>query len=1120
MRSISRHTLSSLPVLCLLAACVLGLNGCGGGSGGGTGTCSGASCPVSSYTITVASTNPASGVSITYGNALNSLVAQQSTSFSLTESSGTTMYFGAPTTAGGNNFSSWSGCTSASGANCTVTVGSNVSITANYVTPVAPAVTVTPSASTITTAQALSVTVAVAASTGGATPTGSVVLSSGSYTSSAATLSGGSAAISIPAGSLATGTATLTATYTPDSASSVAYKTSSGTGSVTVNAPPAPTIAVSLSASTILVNQALTANVTVSGTPTPTGSVALSGGGLSSAISATLSNGSATINVPANSLSTGSDTLTVTYTPDSAGSTNYGSGSKTATVTVNAVYSLTVNTTNPSSGVAITVNTNDVNGHGSGSSPLSLSYASGTNVVLTAPATSGSNAFSAWSGCNSTSGTPAVTCNVTVTANTTVTAAYSGPSVQVLPASGNVTIGGSQQFTVSVTGLSPSTVTWSVAVASGTGSAGTISSSGLYQTPYPAPASVTITATSTANTSIKGTATMTLVAPAAATGPALSVDANPNDGNPANSKCASNNPCPISPLIYGVNAYLLDATSAQNMNISVARWGGDATSRYNYQNANSNSAADYYFQNGGAYAMLTTNPNSATSEANFNDFIAETTSLGIKSIGTAPVQGYVSNSSTSACSFPKSSYPNQQSYDSSNCGNGVYPQGVNGCTNANGCSIFGNPSATPPTWQTTSFQEPPPAAPSSVSNVTLSWAQSTWSGSWVNCLLTKGSYCTNAAGNDATIWDLDNEPAWWDAVHRDVHPSPSTYDEVTNGGIGTALAIKTADPNALVSGPVIDNWWNYFYSKQDMENGWAAGPCYQPWSNPTDRTAHGGIPMIEYYLQQMNEASSLYGVRLLDYLDIHAYVAATYNGNSVGLAAAGDTGEQQARINSTRALWDPTYTDPNFPQPNYSANPSTQSCTVPLQALQMIPMLQGWVAKDYPGTKISIDEYNFGGTESINGAVTQADVLGIFGKYGLDMGVFWPTTNYSTQVPGNMAFEIYRNYDGKKSTFGDQELSSTTGDQSQLAVYAASRTSDSAMTVVVINKSYGSLTSTLSISNLATNRTTAQEYQYSNSNTSAIVSQPALTITPAAGGNPATLSATFPAQSITLLVIP
>jgi Glycoside hydrolase family 44/Bacterial Ig-like domain (group 3) len=1135
MISISRRLLSSLPVVrhlsvcASLLICASLLNGCGGGGsnggGGGGGT--------TTYTISVASSNPATGVSISYGNSATSLSTLGTTTFSVTENSGTTMFFNAPSTAGANNFSSWSGCTSASGANCTVTVSGNTTITANYVTPVAPTVTVTPSSSTITTGQALSVTVAVAASQGGATPTGSVVLTSGSYTSASTTLSSGSATINIPAGSLATGTDSLKASYTPDSASSVAYTSSSGTASVTVNAPPVPTITVNLSASTILVSQALTVTVSVTGTPTPTGSVALSGGGLSSAISGTLSNGSATLNVPANSLSPGSDTLTVTYTPDSAGSANWSSGSKTASVTVTAVYTLAVDTTNPSSGVAITVNTADVNGHQNGNSPLSLSYASGTNVVLTALATSGSDSFSAWSGCNSTSGTPAVTCNITVNANTTVTAAYNaGPSISVSPPSGNVTIGQSQQFAATVTGLSSSTVTWSVAIASGSGSAGTISSSGLYQSPYPAPSSVTITATSTVNSSITGTATVDLVAPATAAGPALTIDANATDGNPSNPNCSSGSTCPISPLIYGANAYLLDSTSAQNMNITVTRWGGDDTSRYNYQNGNTNSASDYYFENSaGAYGMLSTNSNSANAAANFNDYIAETNALGIKSIGTAPVQGYVTNTSTSACSFPKSTYPNQQSYNSANCGNGIQLQGTqlpNGttCNTSGGCSIFGNSSATPPTWQTTSLQEPPPTAPTPVSSATASWAQGTWSGGWVNCLLTKGSNCTDAAGNDATIWDLDNEPAWWDAVHRDVHPSPSTYDEVTNGGIGTALAIKTVDPNTLTSGPVIDYWWNYFYSKQDIENGWAAGPCYQPWSNPSDRTAHGGIAMIEYYLTQMNEASSLYGMRLLDYVDIHGYVAATYNGSSVGLTTAGDTGEQQARMNSTRALWDSTYTDPNFPQPNYNANPSTQSCTVPLQSPELIPMLEGWVKADYPGTKTSIDEYNFGGTESVNGAVTQADVLGIFGKYGLDMGVFWPTSGYASQIPGNMAFEIYRNYDGNKSTFGDQALNSSSANQGQLAVYAAQRGSnanpdDGAVTIVVINKTYGSLTSTLSINNLSGSPTSAQVYQYSNTNLNAIVGQTAATITPpASGSTTSTISATFPAQSITLLVIP
>jgi hypothetical protein len=61
------------------------------------------------------------------------------------------------------------------------------------------------------------VTVTVNGGSGNPTPTGSVTLTSGTYASGAVTLSGGSAMINIPAGSLAVGMDTLTANYTPDS---------------------------------------------------------------------------------------------------------------------------------------------------------------------------------------------------------------------------------------------------------------------------------------------------------------------------------------------------------------------------------------------------------------------------------------------------------------------------------------------------------------------------------------------------------------------------------------------------------------------------------------------------------------------------------------------------------------------------------------------------------------------------------------------------------------------------------------------------------------------------------------------------------------------------------------
>ena len=95
-----------------------------------------------------------------------------------------------------------------------------------------------------------------------------------------------------------------------------------------------PTVTVTPSASSINTVQSLTVKVLVSdgsGKATPTGNVTLVGGGFTSAATV-LSNGSATIGIPAGSLALGVDTLTVTFTP--TGTTNYTSATGSAAVTV------------------------------------------------------------------------------------------------------------------------------------------------------------------------------------------------------------------------------------------------------------------------------------------------------------------------------------------------------------------------------------------------------------------------------------------------------------------------------------------------------------------------------------------------------------------------------------------------------------------------------------------------------------------------------------------------------------------------------------------------------------------------------------------------------------------
>jgi hypothetical protein len=128
-----------------------------------------------------------------------------------------------------------------------------------------PTVTVTPSASSITTAQTLNVTVAVGGGSGNPTPTGTVTLTGGGYTSSATTLSDGSATIDIPAGSLAVGTDTLTATYSGDGN----YSTATGTSSVAVTAAQTPSFTITGTA--VSVSPGATTGNTSTITVTPMG---------------------------------------------------------------------------------------------------------------------------------------------------------------------------------------------------------------------------------------------------------------------------------------------------------------------------------------------------------------------------------------------------------------------------------------------------------------------------------------------------------------------------------------------------------------------------------------------------------------------------------------------------------------------------------------------------------------------------------------------------------------------------------------------------------------------------------------------------------------------------------
>jgi hypothetical protein len=504
----------------------------------------------------------------------------------------------------------------------------------------------------------------------------------------------------------------------------------------------------------------------------------------------------------------------------------------------------------------------------------------------------------------------------------------------------------------------------------------------------------------------------------------------------------------ISDDIYGMN--YADEQLAADLRLPVRRWGGNSTTRYNWQTDVHNTGSDWYFEN---IPEANSNPSALPDGSAADRFIDQDRRTSTKTIMTVPLIGWTPSRRVANhpydCGFKVSRYGAQQSTDSwdTDCGNGV---------RTDGAAVTGNA----PTDTSTAI------GPEFVT-------------SWISHLT--GRYGSAASGGVA-YYNLDNEPMLWNSTHRDVHPAPVTYNEMRDRTYQYAAAVKATDPSAKTLGPVLWGWCAYLYS--------AADGC----SPGNDYSSHGNTPFVPWYLQQMKNYENQYGSRILDYLDLHYYPQA----GGVALSSAGSISTQALRLRSTRSLWDPSYVDESWIS-------DTQSGGV---AVQFIPRMKTWVNANYPGTRLAITEYNWGALDHINGALAQADILGIFGREGMDIATLWGPP--SSGQPGAFAFRIYRNYDGQGSRFGDTGIQATSTDQGTLAIYASQRSSDGAVTAMVVNKSASSLTSTVNLAGFAP-QSTASVYRYSTTQPGSIERLSDLSVSSTG------FAATFTAQSITLV---
>ena len=204
----------------------------------------------------------------------------------------------------------------------------------------------------------------------------------------------------------------------------------------------------------------------------------------------------------------------------------------------------------------------------------------------------------------------------------------------------------------------------------------------------------------------------------------------------------------ISPYVYG-GSYPKDAPTITDSGLSVVRWGGNATSRYNWKTFTNNAAADWYFEDFG-YTEI--------GDGDSTKYIQDVKAAGSNPLMTMVMLPWVAK--TSGWSFSVAKYGAQCGADpyNSDAGDGVLPD----CQTA----ITGND----PTDANVELKDSPQNGDPPGTVYRDQWAPA----------------LAAAFGSAPHFYNMDNEIDIWGGTHRDIHPTPTAYDEMRDTYVAEA----------------------------------------------------------------------------------------------------------------------------------------------------------------------------------------------------------------------------------------------------------------------------------------------------------------------------------------------
>jgi hypothetical protein len=334
------------------------------------------------------------------------------------------------------------------------------------------------------------------------------------------------------------------------------------------------------------------------------------------------------------------------------------------------------------------------------------------------------------------------------------------------------------------------------------------------------------------------------------------------------------------------------------------------------------------------------------------------------------------------------------------------------------------------------------------------------------------------------LFCLDTTPDLWRRFHPTLHPDPVSYEELVDRTIRFATAVKAIWPAAPVVGYGSFGWSGW---------EWLADPV----TGDAAPDSEGKGAFVDYWLQALSSAEAVAGQRLIDFVDLHWHPEASANGVRI-LEDDNSPEVAEARVQAPRSLWDVTFVEDSW----------ITDVAIPGEPISWLPRTLERIEQFYPGTRLAIGEWGFGGENHISGALATADALGWFGRYGVGLAAH-------TGEPGPFtlaAFAAFRNFDGEGARFGDTALTTVTDDIVRTSVHAAVDWADqNRLVVIAINRSQDPLITGLCIAHPT--RFTRADTWVLDATAAAVRPSQALS---AAGTN--AFQFTLPAQSVLVIV--